>query len=134
MQRARDSLAATESGNGELPSMTDDQAPGGLLPAPATDGERFFENLKSFVADTGVLLQQARTLSGEGALVAREEFERRLVQARKGVYTARALAMDRAVDLRDRAERYVRDDPWTAVGIAAAAGFVFGIMSRRRRR
>ena len=131
MQRARDSLAATEPGSGELPSMTDDQADRGLLPQPASESERFFDDLKTFVGDTGALLQQARTLSGEGALAAREEFERRLGQARKGVYTAHTLAMDRVVDVRDRTARFVRDDPWTAVGIAAAVGFVIGIVSRR---
>jgi ElaB/YqjD/DUF883 family membrane-anchored ribosome-binding protein len=39
--------------------------------------------------------------------------------------------MDRMVDWRDRTERYMRDEPWTAVGIAAAAGFVIGLLSRR---
>jgi ElaB/YqjD/DUF883 family membrane-anchored ribosome-binding protein len=131
MQRARDAVAATEPGIGAGPSMSDTPSESGLLPPPATEGERFFEDLKAFVADTGALLQQARTLSGEGALAAREEFEHRLVRAREGLYTAQSRAMDRMVDWRDRTERYMRDEPWTAVGVAAAAGFVIGLLSRR---
>lgn len=110
---------------------TDTGTAAGLLPAPRTDSERFFEDLKAFVADTEQLLRQARTLGGEGALAAREEFERRLGQAREGFESARGVAMDRVNDWRDRTEAYVRHDPWKAVGIAAGAGFLLGMLSGR---
>ncbi len=110
----------------------DEETARGLLPQPQSDSERFFEDLKVFMADTEALLRQARTLSGEGALAAREEFERRLVQAREGFHTARAAAVDHVHDWQDRTERYVRRDPWKAVGIAAGIGFLVGILSGRR--
>lgn len=103
----------------------------GLLPPPPSDSERFFEDLKLFVNDTEQLLRQARTLSGEGALAARAEFERRLAQARDGFESAREVATDRMNDWRDRTEAYVRRDPWKAVGIAAGAGFLLGLLSGR---
>lgn len=131
MQRSHDSMASVGPDVAGSASTADDQADQGLLPAASTESERFFEDLKVFVADTGALLQQARTLSGEGALAAREEFERRLVKAREGLYSASTVAMDHMNDWRDRTERYVRHDPWKAVGIAAGVGFLVGVILRR---
>jgi ElaB/YqjD/DUF883 family membrane-anchored ribosome-binding protein len=105
--------------------------PAGLLASPRSDSERFFEDLKLFVADTEQLLRQARTVSGEGAIAARAEFERRLAQARDGFDSAREVAMDRMHDVRDRTEMWVRRDPWKAVGIAAGVGFLLGMLSGR---
>jgi ElaB/YqjD/DUF883 family membrane-anchored ribosome-binding protein len=121
-----DTMGATMEGGRDL-----GDEPAGLLPAPRSDSERFFEDLKLFVTDTEQLLRQARTLGGEGALAAREEFERRLAQARDGFDSARTVAMDRMYDWRDRTETYVRRDPWKAVGIAAGVGFLLGLLSGR---
>jgi ElaB/YqjD/DUF883 family membrane-anchored ribosome-binding protein len=96
------------------------------------DSERFFSDLKRFVSDTESLLRDARTLSGEGAVAARAEFERRLAQARDGFDTYRNAAMDRAHVAMDRTETYVRDEPWKAIGIAALVGAVVGVMLARR--
>lgn len=103
--------------------------PSGLLPPPRSDSERFFEDLKAFVADTEQLLRQAHTLSGDGALAARAEFERRLAHARGNFELARAKALNRMLDWRERTEASVRRDPWKAIGIAAGAGFLLGMLS-----
>jgi ElaB/YqjD/DUF883 family membrane-anchored ribosome-binding protein len=121
-----DAMGATMQGGMDL-----GDEPAGLLPSPRSDSERFFEDLKAFVADTEHLLRQARTLGGEGAVAARAEFERRLSQAREGFDTARVEAMDRMNDWRDRTEAYVRRDPWKAVGIAAGVGFLIGMLGGR---
>jgi ElaB/YqjD/DUF883 family membrane-anchored ribosome-binding protein len=104
----------------------------GLLTSPTSDSERFLADLKTFVADAEVLLGQARTLSGAGALAAREEFERRLSQARRGYAAAREVAVDRAQDYMDRTEAYVRNEPWKAIGVAAIAGAIVGVLLARR--
>lgn len=104
----------------------------GLLAGPASESERFLADLKSFVADAEALLGQARTLSGAGAVAAREEFERRLAQARRGYDAAREVALDQAHDYMDRTETYVRNEPWKAIGIAALAGAILGVLLARR--
>ena len=104
----------------------------GLLTSPTSNSERFLADLKTFVADAEVLLGQARTLSGAGALAAREEFERRLAQARRGYTAAREIASDRAQDYMDRTESYVRNEPWKAIGVAALAGAIVGVLLARR--
>ena len=104
----------------------------GLLTGPTSESERFLADLKTFVTDAEVLLGQARTLSGAGAAAAREEFERRLAQARRGYDAAREMAVDQAHDYMDRTETYVRNEPWKAIGIAALAGAVVGVLLARR--
>jgi ElaB/YqjD/DUF883 family membrane-anchored ribosome-binding protein len=113
---------------------TDPTAEGGVLlgGAAMSDSERFLADLKTFVNDTEGLLRQAKTLSGEAALAAREEFERRLEQARRGYDQARAAASTHAHDYRERAETYVRDEPMKAIGIAALIGAVLGVLIARR--
>ncbi|MFI4891658.1 MAG: hypothetical protein ACHQIL_14100 [Steroidobacterales bacterium] len=39
---------------------------------------------------------------------------------------------DMVNDLEHNASRYVRDNPWQALGIAAAAGLVIGVLVARR--
>ena len=104
----------------------------GLLSGPASESERFLADLKTFVTDAEALLGQAKTLSGAGALAAREEFERRLSQAKTQYAAAREMAMDHAQDYLDRTETYVRNEPWKAIGIAAVAGAFVGILLSRR--
>ena len=105
---------------------------GGLLSGPSSESERFLADLKTFVTDAEALLGQAKTLSGAGALAAREEFERRLAQAKTQYSAAREVAMDHAQDYMDRTETYVRNEPWKAIGIAALAGACVGILFSRR--
>ena len=104
----------------------------GLLAGPASESERFLADLKTFVTDAEALLGQAKTLSGAGALAAREEFERRLAQAKTQYASAREVAIDHAQDYMDRTETYVRNEPWKAIGIAALAGAMIGILFSRR--
>ena len=104
----------------------------GLLSGPSSESERFLSDLKSFVTDAEALLGQARTLSGAGALAAREEFERRLAQAKRGYDAAREMAVDQAHDYMDRTETYVRNEPWKAIGMAALAGAIVGVLLARR--
>ena len=104
----------------------------GLLAGPVSESERFLADLKTFVTDAEALLGQAKTLSGAGALAAREEFERRLAQAKTQYASAREVAIDHAQDYMDRTETYVRNEPWKAIGIAALAGAMIGILFSRR--
>lgn len=99
---------------------------------PTADSERFLAELKTFVSDTEALLNQAKTLSGSAALAAREEFERRLSQARRGYEQARVAATDQAQQYLDKTEVYVRNEPWKAIGIAALVGAAVGVLLARR--
>ena len=104
-----------------------------LLPAPeSVVNERFLADLRQFGADLERLLGQAKSLTGDGAAVARDQLGRAVTRAHRSLGAARDSAADRAYDARDRAERYVRDEPWKALAIAAAAGLLAAVLLRRR--
>ncbi|HVE51172.1 MAG TPA: hypothetical protein VNG69_16345 [Casimicrobiaceae bacterium] len=99
---------------------------------PTGDSERFLAELKTFVSDADGLLQQAKSLSGNAALAAREEFDRRVAQARRGYEQARTVATDKGQQYLDQTEIYVRNEPWKAIGIAALVGAIVGVVLSRR--
>ena len=118
-------ISTAETGSGALGQ--------GLIPAPETvANERFLADLKQFGADLERLLGQAKALSGDGAAMARDQFERAVTKPQTRLGAARVTATDRAHIARERAERYVRDEPWRAIAIAAAAGLVVALFLSRR--
>lgn len=118
---AEGSEASTvEPGRGQIPS--------------AVEQQRFVADLRRFVADVERLIGQVRSLTGDGAVVARWELDRRIAQARRGLVDVRLAATERADAARERAERYLRDEPWKGLAVAAAAGVVAGLLLTRRRR
>lgn len=115
-----DSGGTYESGSGLTTGM------------PTSDSERFLSELKTFVSDADALLQQAKSLSGNAALAAREEFDRRVTQARRGYEQARTVATDKGQQYLDQTEVYVRNEPWKAIGVAALIGAIVGVVISRR--
>jgi ElaB/YqjD/DUF883 family membrane-anchored ribosome-binding protein len=119
------SISAAETGSGALGQR--------LIPAAETVAtERFRADIKQFGADLERLLDQAKSLSGDGAAMARDQLERAVTRAQHHLGAARVTATDRAHVARERAERYVRDEPWKAIATAAAAGLVVALLLSRR--
>jgi ElaB/YqjD/DUF883 family membrane-anchored ribosome-binding protein len=76
-------------------------------------------DFKAMISDSEDLLKAAATVSGEGFGAARSKFEERLKSAKAA--------------LADGAQsEYIRSNPWTAVGIAVAAGLVLGFIAGKR--
>ena len=76
-------------------------------------------DFKSMISDSEDLLKAAANVSGEGFGAARSKFEERLKSAKATL--ADAPQSD-----------YIRSNPWTAVGIAVAAGLVLGFIVGKR--
>jgi len=96
-----------------------------------TKGE-LMEDLRAVVADAEELLKVTADQTGERVAAARGKAEESLKAAK-----VRLNEQDAAVRAKTKAvakctEDYVRDNPWKALGIAAAAGFVLCILARRR--
>jgi len=82
---------------------------------------RMAKDFRAIIADSEELLKAAATASGEGFTAARARFEEKLNGAKVML-----------ADAAQPAERYVRGNPWTAVGIAVAAGALLGFLAARR--
>jgi ElaB/YqjD/DUF883 family membrane-anchored ribosome-binding protein len=76
-------------------------------------------DFKTMINDGEALLKAAATVSGEGFGAARSKFEERLKSARATL--AEAARPD-----------YIRANPWSAVGLAVAAGLLIGYIAGKR--
>jgi len=84
------------------------------------------------VADGEDLLRVAATASGEGFTAARAKFEEKLGNAKTMLADAAQPVLERAGEAAGAANRYVRGNPWTAVGVAVAVGALIGFLAARR--
>jgi len=81
-------------------------------------------------ADT--LLKQAAKESGEKASDLRAQVEARLRTAKLKLQDLQDDAVDRARAAARATDEYVHDNPWQAIGIGAAIGFLVGLVVSRR--
>jgi ElaB protein len=100
--------------------------------AVSPDLEQLTRDFRTFVTDCEMLLKNATTLSGSGAAVARAQLSDKLAAAKIKVDAMRMTAGDRAVRTRAATEDYVRREPMKAIGYAAAAGAILGLLMSRR--
>ncbi len=99
------------------------------LRAPARKLSRDFRTL---VIGAETLLRKAQSLSGEGAVAARSELERKMAEARARLEDLRHATAERTGQAVDSTASFIHRDPWTAVGIAIAAGVLLAMVATRR--
>ena len=95
-----------------------------------TKGE-LMEDLRAVVADGEELLKATADQTGARIATARSKAEESLKAAKARLNEQDAAVMARARAAAKATEDYVRANPWQAVGIAALAGLVLGILARR---
>jgi ElaB/YqjD/DUF883 family membrane-anchored ribosome-binding protein len=78
------------------------------------------------------LLKQATKESGEKATDLRAQVETKLRAAKLKLQDMQDDAMDRAKATARATDEYVRDNPWQALGVAAALGVLVGLLIGRR--
>jgi ElaB/YqjD/DUF883 family membrane-anchored ribosome-binding protein len=83
------------------------------------------------ISDAEELLKASANQAGEKISVARQKIEQSLVEGKKSLADAEKLVIKKGKEAADVADDYVRENPWSAVGIAAAAGLVLGLLMRR---
>ena len=97
-----------------------------------TTRSRLADELSNAVAEAQAILQNATTETGERAHDLRVQVEEKLRQARFKLQDLNSTARDQAVEAARAADDFVHARPWQAVGIAAAAGVVIGLLLNRR--
>ena len=93
---------------------------------------RLMEDLRAVVADAEELLKATADQTGERIAAARGKAEDSLKAAKVRLVEQEAAVMAKTRAAAKCTEDYVRDNPWKALGIAAAAGFVLCILATRR--
>jgi len=94
--------------------------------------DQLLSDLKAVVADSEELLRATAGSLDERASAARARVQESLRAARNKLEGIDGEMLDRVKQAAGATDDYVRDHPWGAVGIAAAAGLLVGVMIARR--
>jgi ElaB/YqjD/DUF883 family membrane-anchored ribosome-binding protein len=93
---------------------------------------RMAGDFRTMITDSEDLLKAAATVSGDGFTAARTKFEEKLRSAKATLAEASQPVFDGTRETAAAADDYVRGNPWTAVGVAIAAGVLIGFLAAKR--
>ena len=96
------------------------------------NSEKFIGDLRNLVADAEELLKATASQAGERIAEARKKIDQSLVEGKKALADAEKTVRAKSKEYADTADDYVRENPWTAVGVAAGVGLVLGLLMRGR--
>ena len=94
--------------------------------------DKLMQDLRSVVGDTEDLLKATATQSGEQIARIRARAEESLRTARARMKDVTQAAEAQARDTVREIDGQVRENPWTAIGVAAVAGLVVGLILARK--
>ena len=94
--------------------------------------EHLADDMKSIIADAEELLKATASATGERILAARTRAEASLRSARERLANLDDVALAQVKEVAKGADDYVHEHPWGAVGIAAVAGLLLGVLISRR--
>lgn len=98
----------------------------------AISRDKLISDFKVVVRDAEELLKATASDLGEKASVARNRIEQTLKDARHRLAAAESVVVDRTKEAAESADQFVQENPWRAVGIAAGAGLLLGVLIGRR--
>ncbi len=96
----------------------------------ASSKERLASDLKNLVADAEELLKATASQAGDKIGVARQKIEQSLIEGKKALADAEKTIVEKSKEAAEIADDYVRENPWSAIGIAAGIGLVLGLLIR----
>ena len=99
----------------------------------AEDGrERLVDDLAAVLAEAEEMLKRAAMETGDKARDLRSQVETKLLRAKLKLQEIEGEAVDHAKAAARATDDYVHDNPWQAIGIAAAVGLLVGLLMNRR--
>jgi ElaB/YqjD/DUF883 family membrane-anchored ribosome-binding protein len=94
--------------------------------------EKLVADLKVVVADAEELLRATASQAGEKVSAARDRIQASLAAAKVKLTEAERALLEKTKQAARATDDYVHENPWRAVGIAAVAGLVLGVLISRR--
>jgi ElaB/YqjD/DUF883 family membrane-anchored ribosome-binding protein len=98
----------------------------------AANKEKLVSDLKVVIADTEELLRATTGVAGEKVGELRDRLSVRLRDARDRVVDMEHAMVDKTKAAARATDDFVHDQPWKAVGVAAALGLALGVLIGRR--
>lgn len=94
--------------------------------------DKLVEDFRAVVADAEELLRATANQAGEKVAAARERIQDSLHKAKVKLAEAEDIIVQRSKQAARATDDFVHENPWQAVGAAAAVGLVFGLLIGRR--
>lgn len=94
--------------------------------------EKLMEDLRVVVADAEELLKATANQTGDRIAAARAKAGESLQVAKERLADAQASVVEKVRVAATTTDDYVHENPWQAVGVAAAVGLVLGALISRR--
>jgi ElaB/YqjD/DUF883 family membrane-anchored ribosome-binding protein len=94
--------------------------------------DKLVADLKLVVTDAEELLKITAGQAGDKVLAVRDKVQRGLEQAKAKLVELEGKALEQTKAAAHATDAYVHENPWKAVGLAAGAGFLFGLLISRR--
>ena len=100
--------------------------------AARVTSQDLLEDLRAVVYDVEALLRATEGQAGEKIADIRARAAETLNHARQRIQDVGADVETRARAAARSTDAYVHENPWTAIAIAAGAGYLLGLLGRRR--
>jgi len=99
-----------------------------------TDAQReeLITDAKSLMSDADDIVKSMASASGDKLADLGEKLRIKLRVAKEKITDAQYAVADKAKAAARATDDYVHDNPWQAIGAAAALGFVLGLLVNRR--
>jgi len=97
----------------------------------ALGGQKIVQDLRVLLKDSEEMLRLAANVPGEGVGALRQKLGTHVEALQSALGDAQENAQRRYRFATVNTERYVRQNPWSSVAIAAGVGFVLGVLSAR---
>jgi ElaB/YqjD/DUF883 family membrane-anchored ribosome-binding protein len=94
--------------------------------------DKFTQDMRTVISDAEELLRATASQAGEKIGVARERIQDSIREAKVKLADAEAVFAERARQAAQQTDEYVHENPWRAIGAAAAIGLLLGLILSRR--
>lgn len=98
----------------------------------ANQRARVMQDIELTIEDAQALLRMTAHEVGEEAAQIRARVQERLHRATQELQNLKEAAIENTKEAAQATEAFVQEHPWKALGIAAAAGLVIGLLISRR--
>ena len=98
----------------------------------AANKEKLVSDMKIVISDAEEILRATAGAAGEKVGELRERISVRLRDAKERLADAEAALVDKTKAAARATDDFVHEQPWKAVGVAAALGLVLGVLIGRR--
>lgn len=95
--------------------------------------EKLMQDLRVVVADAEELLRATAGQAGEKVSMARERIQESLAATKERLAAMQESVIAKTRQAAKATDEYVHENPWKAVGIAAGAGLIVGMLISRGR-